>query len=155
MVTPRQAALPWLNPGIVEVLDGYVCLLNSSPTSVIINKADHIADIRETTAYEIDCKTALNKLENTPDQFQFQNLAPNRDRNDSYLQQLCVDPDNILTASEKELFHQLHRQYSHVFTPQPGRYNGHWGYVENKLQFSSLPAPNARTHVPNYSPSMN
>ena len=61
----------------------------------------------------------------------------------------------MLQPEEREVFHELHRKYRHLFTVQPGRYNGSFGYIENKLQFSTPPAPNARTHVPNYSPSMN
>ena len=68
---------------------------------------------------------------------------------------LKVDPDNILTQMDRDLFHQLHRRYAHLFTPQPGKYNGAHGYVDNKLKFSTPPPPNARTYIPNYSPSMN
>ena len=61
----------------------------------------------------------------------------------------------MLHESEKQVFNKLHVQFAHLFTPQPGRYNGFWGYVDNRLQFSSPPAPNAKTYIPNYSPKMN
>ena len=69
--------------------------------------------------------------------------------------QLRVDPDGILTQEDREIFHQLHSRYVHLFSPQPGRYNGQWGYVDNKLNFSTPPPPNSKTHIPNYSPAMN
>ena len=74
---------------------------------------------------------------------------------DAHLKLLKVDPDNILSNEERQIFHDLHSRYSHLFTPQPGRYNGNFGHVDNKLQFSTPPPPNAKTHIPNYSPKMN
>ena len=53
------------------------------------------------------------------------------------------------------MFNKLHIRFQSLFTPQPGKYCGDKGYIDNKLQFASLPPPNARTRVPNYSPSMN
>ena len=66
-----------------------------------------------------------------------------------------MDPDRILSIEDRERFHELHQKFCHVFTPQPGKYNGEYGYIENRIQFSTPPPPNSRTHVPNYSPSMN
>ena len=48
------------------------------------------------------------------------------------------------TAFIDDLHHVSHRKY-----------NGCYGHIDNKLQFSTLPPPNTRTHIPNYSPSMN
>ena len=61
----------------------------------------------------------------------------------------------MLTQEDRDKFHCLHQRYVHLFTPQPGRYNGKWGYIDNKLKFSTPPPPNSRTHIPNYSPAMN
>ena len=61
----------------------------------------------------------------------------------------------MLTVDERQIFHDLHDRFAHVFTKQPGKYNGYWGFIENRLQFSTPPPPNSRTHIPNYSPSMN
>ena len=87
--------------------------------------------------------------------FQFQDFSNGRSNSSEYLKQIKVDPDRILSIEDRERFHALHQKFCHVFTPQPGKYNGEYGYIENRIQFSTPPPPNSRTHVPNYSPSMN
>ena len=78
-----------------------------------------------------------------------------RDIKPEYVQQIQVDPDRILNDSDRDLFNKLHIRFQSVFTPQPGKYNGSQGYIDNKLQFATMPPPNSRTRVPNYSPAMN
>ena len=73
----------------------------------------------------------------------------------AYLDQIQVDPDKILKEEEREIFHSLHRRFASLFSKQPGKYNGKFGYIDNKLQFATPPPPNARTRIPNYSPSTN
>ena len=154
VVTPRSAALPWLKPQLLEVHEGHVYLTNSSDNMVTVKKTEHIADIRDTSLYLVQQSKPSTTLEQS-DCFQYQDLSTGRNDSAEYLDQIKVDPDDVLPVNQKQEFHDLHNKYSHVFTPQPGKYNGHAGYIENKLQFSSPPAPNSRTHVPNYSPSMN
>ena len=89
------------------------------------------------------------------DKFQYEDFSTGRDSNPEYLAQIQVDPDNVLSEEDRSIFHNLHTQFANLFTKQPGRYNGKWGFVENRLQFSTPPPPNSRTHIPNYSPSMN
>ena len=61
----------------------------------------------------------------------------------------------MLSQADRNVFNKLHNRFRALFTPQPGRYNGWKGYIDNKLQFAALPPPNSRTHIPNYSPNMN
>ena len=56
---------------------------------------------------------------------------------------------------QKNMFQKLNQRFASLFTPQPGRYNGSWGYIDNHLQFATPPPPNIRTRIPNYSPPMN
>ena len=56
---------------------------------------------------------------------------------------------------EQQIFHDLHKRFELLFTPQPGKYNGVYGYINNKLQFATQPPPNTKTRIPNYSPTMN
>ena len=107
--------------------------------------------------YEINSspKDRVKTETGSSDSFQFEDLSKHREISDRFIQQISIDPDNVLAEQDRLRFANVHRQYKHVFTPQPGKYNGEFGYVENRIQFSSPPAPNTRTHVPNYSPSMN
>ena len=77
------------------------------------------------------------------------------DNDPKYLDQIQIDPDGILEESDREMFRKLHTRFQALFTPQPGKYNGYNGHIDNKLQFASLPPPNTKTHIPNYSPTMN
>ena len=89
------------------------------------------------------------------DQFQFSKISKIDEPPDKYLHLISVDPDNVLTEDQKEVFHKLNREFGHIFTPNPGRYNGSYGYIDNRLQFSAPPPPNSKTHIPNYAPKMN
>ena len=89
------------------------------------------------------------------DNFQFTDFSQSREVDSSCLLELQVDPDNVLSQEEREIFHTLHRRFASLFTKQPGKYNGHYGFIDNKLQFAVRPPPNTRTRIPNYSPSMN
>ena len=155
MITPRQASLSWLKPQVADIVCGQVYLTNSSSTLVNIKKSDHLADIRDTVQFVANPTRSLVSSAAHSDTFQFTDHACSRQYSHDFLKQIQVDPQNMLSESERNSFHQIHRQYVHLFTPQPGRYNGSWGYVDNKIQFSAPPPPNSKTHVPNYSPSMN
>ena len=153
-VSPRSTSIQWLTPQILPVSNCSIYLTNSSDFPVPVQKHDHIADVRETKVMST-CQALPFSTPSNDDQFQFLNLASKKDLHPDYLQKIQVDPDNVLTKSERDKFIQLHKQFYEVFTPQPGKYNGSQGFIDNKLQFSALPPPNSRTRIPNYSPAMN
>ena len=109
---------------------------------VHVKKSDHLADIRDTALYHIHQEPPFQEPAEHPDTFQFEDKALKRNCSKSYLDQIKVDPDGVLSDEDRNLFHQLHAKFAHLFTPQPGKYNGRWGYIDNKLQFSTPPAPN-------------
>ena len=145
-VTPRKAALDWLQPGIVEVCNGVIKLKNSSQIPIQVRKSDHLADVRTTTVFSLDNNMARGKFV-PEDKFQFKDLAKSRLYSKDYVKQINVDPDGILSPDQREIFHGIHKQFAQLFTPQPGRYNGYWRYVDNKLKFSTPPPPNSKTTI--------
>jgi len=153
-VTPRVKALNWLNPAIFTPSDGSIFLVNSSSQNVTISKDEHLADVRSTVTPDIIAKPISGKALHD-DQFQFKDFAADRNIDASYLEQIQLDPDNILTLDQKNIFNKLHLRYAKTFTPQPGKYNGSCGFINNQLQFSTPPPPNVKTKIPNYSPPMN
>ena len=155
VVTPRLSALQWLKPRMLEVINGTIYLTNTSDHSVPVKKHEHLADIRDTKPFQLLNSPVDDFDSSSLDQFQFQDFSNGREISALYLEQISIDPDNMLSVQDKTRFKKLHKEFSHIFTPQPGKYNGKVGYIENRIQFSTPPAPNARTHVPNYSPSMN
>jgi len=154
-IAPRQQALSWLKPSILEVHDGKVSLINSSKVPVLIHKNSHLADIRDTIDFECPPQARLVINEAQSDSFQYADFSKSQEHHNSHLHLIQVDPDEILTQDEREIFHSVHRKFAHLFTPRPGKYNGAYGPINNRLHFSSPPAPNSKTRIPNYSPDMN
>ena len=116
----------------------------------------HIADIRDTEAFELPKQPSfVTNKHHEQDTFQFTNFSQVQEKHDKYLHLIQVDPDQILTEEDRQIFHNLHERFAHLFTPGPGKYNGSYGFIDNRLQFCLPPAPNSRTHIPNYSPGMN
>ena len=105
--------------------------------------------------FEIPQQSSFTPTTDAQDSFQFSSFAKKKNTLEDYLHLIQVDPDNVLNPEDRAIFHNIHRKFVHLFNPQPGKYNGSFGFVNNKLQFSTPPAPNSRTHVPNYSPTMN
>ena len=153
-VTPRSSSIEWLQPGTLTPSNGKIHLVNSSDKYVHLSKADHIADVRDVTIPDIPIKPISGRFAHD-DKFQFRDFAASREINEDYLRSIQLDPDNIMDSEQKNIFHTLHRRFMKLFTPQPGKYNGSRGYIDNQLQFSMPPPPNTRTKVPNYSPPMN
>ena len=152
LVTPRIASLKWLKPSIMQPAAGTIYLINSSTADITVHHGDHLADVRGTQPHG-SSPGIYNMFQY--DKFQYEDFSTGRDSNPEYLAQIQVDPDNVLSEEDRSIFHNLHKRFASLFTKQPGRYNGKWGFVENRLQFSTPPPPNSRTHIPNYSPSMN
>ena len=119
-----------------EPKEGVVYLTNSSPLPITIKKTEHIADVRDSTLVNPPIKPLLGKSMH-PDVFQFSDFASSREIKSEYLEQIQVDPDGVLTQQERYIFTNLHKKFASLFTPQPGRYNGKWGFIDNKLQFAT------------------
>ena len=144
----------WLQPATLVPADGSIYLVNSSDRHVSIDKSAHLAEVRNTVIAKPDFKPICNKAVHD-DKFQFIDLASTRHIKAEYLDQIQLDPDNVLSPDQRDIFNKLHLKSAKLFTPQPGKYNGARGYIGNKLQFSTQPPPNSRTRIPNYSPPMN
>ena len=105
--------------------------------------------------YDMPPQTRLIIDETETDLFQYADMNKVKEPKDKHIDLIKVDPDNILTEEEREAFHQLHKRFAHLFTPRPGKYNGYFGHISNRLHFFSPPPPNSKTRIPNYSPQMN
>ena len=75
-------------------------------------------------------------------------LAKSRVISPDFLKQIEVDPDSMLTCEDREIFHKINVRFQSLFTPQPGKYNGGHGYIDNKLQFATPPPPNSMAISP-------
>ena len=73
---------------------------------------------------------------------------------DKYINEVSIDPDDILTHEWKDKFRSICSKFSHVITPRPGRYNGYYGRVDNSINFTSVPPPSTKARLPKYSQDM-
>ena len=64
---------------------------------------------------------------------------------------ITLDPDNIMTESAKRQITEVSRQFAHIFTRRPGKYNGYYGKVSTAIEFASKPTPNTKVYIPQYS----
>ena len=64
---------------------------------------------------------------------------------------IIVDPDGVMTPTERARAKAISSQYYQLFTKRPGKYNGYSGRVCNAIEFSSPPTPNTKVYLPSYS----
>ena len=96
-ITPCPNTAYWLSPTLQSPSAGMVYLTNSSSAYVNINKADHLADIRDSKY--VDAQPSLPERKTKHDDtFQVKNFASSRDIKTDYLEQIQVDPDLVLTV---------------------------------------------------------
>lgn len=151
-VTPR-AGVDWLTPTIRRVTGSEVELYNGTKEIVNLRKGDQIADIR-TCCLSEDTPYIRRVYERMSDDFALTDFSTAKDDFEANLETIQIDPDGILSQEERDMFRGVSEHYKHVFTPRPGKYNGHYGEVGNRLNFASVPAQKTRVYTPNYTPEM-
>ena len=72
----------------------------------------------------------------------------------SYINEVVIDPDNVMSKVWKSRFRQLCEEYSSIITPVPGKYNGAFGRTSTDINFTSVPPSNLKTYIPKYSQEM-
>ena len=155
LISPRVCAQDWIQPAVIDVTDGSVSIRNSSDRIVKLGKTDHLVDVRDTVEFEIPHQVRFVINNSREDTFQYQHFGHHNDPPEKYLDQCKIDPDNVLTEEQRQTFREINLRYARTITPRPGRYNGYYGHIDNRIHFSQKPAPNVKTHIPNYSPAMN
>ena len=151
-VTPR-GGVDWLEARVRRVTGDTVELFNSTEEVVHLRKGDQVADIR-TCGLSQDTPYIRRIHERMSDNFMYTDFSTVKDDPDANLKLLQIDPDNILTEEERRSFWEVSEHYKHLFTPRPGKYNGFYGDISNRLNFASVPAQNTRVYTPNYTPEM-
>ena len=155
-VTPRREFTDSFNAKCVEAGE-YVTMRNNSSNPVNIKRNSHIADLRMADVQNpVELIFQDNKLQlvhaHSEDDFKYLPTAKKIIPPDPSL--ISVDPDNVMTRSEKENFIKINDRFRDRFTPTPGRYNGAWGPVDNAIRFTSTPIQTSKVATPNYSPDM-
>ena len=73
---------------------------------------------------------------------------------ENYLDTVQKDPNRQLSEESRRKFKGICLKFKEIITPRLGNYNGKYGVVDNSINFASVPAPNIKIHVPNYSQEM-
>ena len=132
--------------------DGSVDIENITEHPVEVLRHEHFADIRSCT--EVVQEDLLNgafvsKIYDLGCE-DISHLVPHKqtDNVDSFLSEISIDPDNQLNEEWKKRFQNICEEYSDIINPRPGKYNGYFGRVDNSINFSAIPPPTIRAHLP-------
>ena len=150
LITPRREFAGVFKPKMIEA-GSTISLENISPFPVNIRKYSHVADIKPTSTVEADDKVRAVHL-NTLDNFKYTPLA--KDPSPPSLEDIKVDPDNVLSPEMRNKFHEVNWKYKDVFTKSPGKYTGAFGDVDTSIKFNAKPVQTRKVSVPSYSMEM-
>ena len=162
-VHPRRDTAQWLTPHTANNPAGVFQLRNDSQEVVVIKKRAPVAEIRAMWLRDPSCPDPQLRVGSVTipeppahpvDPVQYNPILDFKDDHDSFIKQIKIDEKAPLSRQDRKDFEKIHQRFKTVFTPRPGRYNGACGRVSNDIAFVSLPAPNAKIHVPQYSPEM-
>ena len=140
----------WIRPTIIKPKrTGKLLLKNSSKFPVFINKNKHLLQINPVSVMDRDDN--VNKVYDT-NRTDFSDLMPppNLNLEESYIEEVRIDPDNRLSEAWKTRFHKICVDFKDVINPNPGRYNAYYGDIDCSINFASTPPPSIRARLPNY-----
>ena len=135
-------------PGVYTVKNGQVRIPYNDQLPLYISRNDiFFCTSLLSNANTVKKIYSLNK-ENMQ-QFQY----PNRNivKDPSEINNVSIDPDNLLSSHWKSAFSGLVQSYSDIIDQVPGRYNGAFGQVNCTLTLNNTPPPSVKPRLPNYS----
>ena len=134
-------SINWLPFSIQSIDSGTVSLKNSSYDPVMIQRNEHICQIRpavEVCDPEEEAPVyhpVIKKVE-----------IPNHKHSSS----VSVDPGNLLYQPDKDEFWRVNHKYDSVFSPDIGKYNGHSGSFKHEINMGPSLPPQRKGRVPQY-----
>ena len=144
---------------IIDHFGSDIIMKNDSTKIMTVKQNDHLFDV--TACHVLDMKDETSEIDKIrkiydigSDMSQFY-PTPGVIANDrSYLEDISIDPDNIMPQIWKNRFKQLCEDFTDIITPIPGKYNGAFGHVSTAINFTSPPPSNLKTYMPKYSYNM-
>ena len=178
-IHPRTSDRKWFPGKVYMIKEGYIGINNTSMETVFVKRNQCFGEVRLVEEVQVDTDTGQEKdtvtadpglidsededeeleASNTatvskvftsyPDQQQY--VAPVNEElaKKTYTDQIKLDPDNILSPADKRKFRELCESYSDIIRPEPGRYNGKMGHIDNSINFASRPPPNKKIYHQN------
>ena len=159
VATRNNKLYPWVKTKNVNV---DIDIVNEGDNPVKLSKHEQFATVTATIEVPLEDMKNENYIRKIYDinREDISHLIPHKipeDKNDNkedYLDEISVDPDNILSPAWKQRFFSICKEYSHIITPRPGKYNGFYGRIDNSINFSANPPPSIRAHLPKYNHDM-
>ena len=141
---PRARDREWFSPGVYSIQDGYIGLENITGDIIGLKRGAVFAEIRMVETLNVE---DIRKVHYTfPDQTQYQSQRDKKLAEENHVDKVQIDPGNILKEEERLAFRAVCEEYADIIRPEPGRYNGSAGYVDNRINFHSKPAPNKKIY---------
>ena len=159
-MSPRRfSSYTWFVPKNLNVQkNGKVLITNETDLPVHVSKNEHFADLRTCSKVPVEGLKDASFVKKVYDigREDVSHLIPSKENTkpESFLSEISLDPDNQLSSSWKQKFKSTCLEFSDIINPRPGKYNGFYGRVDNSINFSSVPPPTVRAHLPNYSSDM-
>lgn len=137
-IEPRSK--DWPPPQITEAVSDKIRIYNDSDEPQLVSKHDHLCQVRYTTLPNLNSDIQTNPQTSS----QSTKTSP-------YSSTVSVDPDKILTESDRSNFYSLLSEYDEVFNPRISGYNGAAGKFEATINMGPVLPPQRKGRVPQYS----
>lgn len=134
----------WPAPGLTSIVSGRIRIPNMTSTPISLRKNQHVAQI--CYIYE---PTAIP--ESTMD-----STAPKTDHPrpspllSPHSNEVIIDPDNQLSATDKKAFITLNTEYDGVFNPSFDKYNDASGRIRASINMGPVEPPPQKGRLPSY-----
>ena len=144
-VEPRQIndINDWIKCDIVNTKSGEIVLKNETHAPILIKRHEQLCQVRHTT---INPSNQVSNMIIPP-------LPTSTPTETTNLAEIIVDPSNIFSSEEKQMFSETNQKYPKVFSPSLGCYNGYSGKFEHKINMSSSLPPQRKGRIPMYNRS--
>ena len=137
----QKLCKPWPPPQVVSSVGNTVRLGNDTDGPIVIRKHEHVCQVVPLIE-ESDIERDGDTTNSVPD-------IPTCSSK-PYANLVSVDPDNILTATEKRQFFELHEEFDEVFNPAISEYNGASGSIKSVVNMGPVLPPQRKGRLPQY-----
>ena len=127
-------------PTIVDIKNGKVILKNNCNYAVSVDAENPLYFTSLRKIYDINNSSMK--------QFERPSILCNDNQCD--LNQVKLDPDNVLSNDWKHIFTDILSNFTEILTTKPGRYNGYYGQVPCSLTLTGTLPPSVKPRLPNY-----
>ena len=137
----RKPTHAWPQPVIVQAVGGKLRLLNDTDEPLLIRKNDHFCQARLTVPDPASDPSPVETYP-APSMLTAPLLTP--------AESVSVDPDGLLSSSQKASFNSLLKEFQIVFDPRIPGYNGTAGPIEGIVNMAPVEPPQRKGRVPHY-----